>query len=42
LRDLPDLGESDLVDMTTTLIVGNEETYVWDDRMVTPRLRVQV
>jgi precorrin-3B C17-methyltransferase len=37
LRDLPDLGESDLVDMTTTLIVGNEETYVWDDRMVTPR-----
>jgi precorrin-3B C17-methyltransferase len=37
LGDLPDLGESDLVDMTTTIIVGNEETYVWDDRMVTPR-----
>jgi len=37
LGDLPDLGETDLVDMTTTLLVGNEETYVWDDRMVTPR-----
>jgi precorrin-3B C17-methyltransferase len=37
LADLPDLGESDLIDMTTTLVVGNEETYVWDDRMVTPR-----
>ena len=37
LADLPDLGETDLVDMTTTLLVGNEETYVWDDRMVTPR-----
>jgi len=23
--------------MTTTLLVGNEDTYVWDDRMVTPR-----
>ncbi|MDS0261267.1 precorrin-3B C(17)-methyltransferase [Haloarcula sp. S1CR25-12] len=37
LRELPDLGETDLVDMTTTLLVGNEDTYVWDDRMVTPR-----
>ncbi|MFC7130094.1 precorrin-3B C(17)-methyltransferase [Haloferax chudinovii] len=37
LGDLPELGETDLVDMTTTLLVGNEETYVWDDRMVTPR-----
>ncbi|KOX94830.1 precorrin-3B C(17)-methyltransferase [Haloarcula rubripromontorii] len=37
LGDLPDLGETDLVDMTTTLLVGNEDTYVWDDRMVTPR-----
>jgi len=37
LQELPDLGESDLVDMTTTLLVGNEDTYVWDDRMVTPR-----
>jgi precorrin-3B C17-methyltransferase len=37
LGDLPELGETDLVDMTTTLLVGNGETYVWDDRMVTPR-----
>ncbi|MBV0926088.1 precorrin-3B C(17)-methyltransferase [Halomicroarcula limicola] len=37
LGDLPELGETDLVDMTTTLLVGNEDTYVWDDRMVTPR-----
>jgi len=37
LGDLESYGETDLVDMTTTIIVGNEETYVWDDRMVTPR-----
>ncbi|MCU4799064.1 precorrin-3B C(17)-methyltransferase [Halobacteria archaeon HArc-gm2] len=37
LGELPDLGETDLVDMTTTILVGNEDTYVWDDRMVTPR-----
>ena len=37
LGELAELGETDLVDMTTTLLVGNEETYVWDDRMVTPR-----
>jgi len=37
LCDLPELGETDLIDMTTTILVGNEETYVWDDRMVTPR-----
>jgi precorrin-3B C17-methyltransferase len=37
LGDLGDLGETDLIDMTTTILVGNEETYVWDDRMVTPR-----
>jgi len=37
LGELPELGESDLIDMTTTVLVGNEETYVWDDRMVTPR-----
>jgi len=37
LRELEELGETDLVDMTTTILVGNEETYVWDDRMVTPR-----
>jgi len=37
LEALPDLGETDLVDMTTTLLIGNEDTYVWDERMVTPR-----
>ncbi|WP_433628299.1 precorrin-3B C(17)-methyltransferase [Halomicrococcus sp. NG-SE-24] len=37
LGDLEALGETDLVDMTTTILVGNEDTYVWDDRMVTPR-----
>ncbi len=37
LGALEELGETELVDMTTTIIVGNEETYVWDDRMVTPR-----
>jgi len=37
LEDLPELGETDLIDMTTTILVGNEDTYVWDDRMVTPR-----
>ncbi|WP_253738617.1 precorrin-3B C(17)-methyltransferase [Halohasta salina] len=37
LDRLEELGESEIVDMTTTILVGNEETYVWDDRMVTPR-----
>ena len=37
LGELEELGESEIIDMTTTIIVGNEETYVWDDRMVTPR-----
>jgi precorrin-3B C17-methyltransferase len=37
LGTLPELGEEDVVDMTTTIVVGNEDTYVWDGRMVTPR-----
>ena len=37
LGELEALGEEEIVDMTTTILVGNEETYVWDDRMVTPR-----
>ncbi|MFC6772238.1 SAM-dependent methyltransferase, partial [Halorubrum pallidum] len=37
LGELEAYGETDLVDMTTTVVVGNEDTYVWDDRMVTPR-----
>jgi precorrin-3B C17-methyltransferase len=37
LGELEELGEAEIIDMTTTILVGNEETYVWDDRMVTPR-----
>jgi len=37
LGELAELGETDLIDMTTTILVGNEDTYVWDGRMVTPR-----
>ncbi|MFC4543753.1 precorrin-3B C(17)-methyltransferase [Halosolutus amylolyticus] len=37
LGELEALGEHEIVDMTTTIVVGTEDTYVWDDRMVTPR-----
>jgi precorrin-3B C17-methyltransferase len=37
LGELEELGESEIIDMTTTILVGTEDTYVWDDRMVTPR-----
>ena len=37
LGELEEMGETDLIDMTTTIIVGTENTYVWDGRMVTPR-----
>ncbi|RZH67616.1 precorrin-3B C(17)-methyltransferase [Natrinema altunense] len=37
LDELEELGEDEIIDMTTTIVVGNEDTYVWDDRMVTPR-----
>ncbi|ELY47082.1 precorrin-3B C(17)-methyltransferase [Natronorubrum bangense] len=37
LSELEALGESEIIDMTTTIVVGTEDTYVWDDRMVTPR-----
>ena len=37
LETLPELGEEEIIDMTTTIVVGNEDTYVWEDRMVTPR-----
>ena len=37
LGELAELGETDLIDMTTTILVGTGDTYVWDDRMVTPR-----
>ena len=37
LGELENLGEEAIIDMTTTILVGNDETYVWDGRMVTPR-----
>ncbi|ELY59933.1 precorrin-3B C(17)-methyltransferase [Natronolimnohabitans innermongolicus] len=37
LAELEELGEHEIIDMTTTIVVGTEDTYVWDDRMVTPR-----
>ncbi|APW99659.1 precorrin-3B C(17)-methyltransferase [Halobiforma lacisalsi AJ5] len=37
LGDLEEFGEREIVDMTTTIVVGTEDTYVWDDRMVRPR-----
>ncbi|MCF2165997.1 MULTISPECIES: precorrin-3B C(17)-methyltransferase [Halobacterium] len=37
LGELESYGETDLIDMTTTVVIGNAETYVFDDRMVTPR-----
>ena len=37
LGELESYGETELIDMTTTIVIGNEETYVWDGRMVTPR-----
>lgn len=37
LGELESLGEEEIIDMTTTILIGNEETYVWDERMVTPR-----
>ncbi|XGI84520.1 precorrin-3B C(17)-methyltransferase [Halorutilales archaeon Cl-col2-1] len=37
LGELDEWGETDLITMTTTLIIGNDETYVWNDKMVTPR-----
>ncbi|QFU83010.1 precorrin-3B C(17)-methyltransferase [Natronorubrum aibiense] len=37
LGELKELGENEIIDMTTTIVVGTEDTYVWDDRMVTPR-----
>jgi precorrin-3B methylase len=26
-----------LIDMQTTVIVGNSRTFLWNDRMITPR-----
>ncbi|MFB6085521.1 MAG: precorrin-3B C(17)-methyltransferase [Halodesulfurarchaeum sp.] len=37
LETLPELGGSDVLDMTSTIIVGTAETRVWGDRLLTPR-----
>ncbi len=37
LDALPGMGESDLLDMRSTVIVGTPETRVYDGRMITPR-----
>ncbi|MFP4530014.1 MAG: precorrin-3B C(17)-methyltransferase [Halodesulfurarchaeum sp.] len=37
LETLPELGGSDVLDMTSTIVVGTAETRVWGDRLVTPR-----
>ena len=36
LTTIADLDET-LVDMTTVVLVGNKETYIFGDRMITPR-----
>ncbi len=37
LDSLPELGDSDILDMTSTIIVGNEQTRVYEDWLITPR-----
>lgn len=37
LEDLPEMGESPLVDMTTTILVCTPETRIWEGLMITPR-----
>ncbi|MBW2098822.1 MAG: precorrin-3B C(17)-methyltransferase, partial [Deltaproteobacteria bacterium] len=36
ITTLSDLASQD-IDMQTTIIVGNSQTFVWQDRMITPR-----
>jgi precorrin-3B C17-methyltransferase len=36
ITDLKNMLEHD-IDMQTTVIIGNSKTFVWDNRMVTPR-----
>jgi precorrin-3B C17-methyltransferase len=36
ITTLSDLANQD-IDMQTTIIVGNSQTFVWQDRMITPR-----
>ncbi len=37
LAELPAMGERDILDMTATIIVGTEETRVFEEHMLTPR-----
>jgi precorrin-3B C17-methyltransferase len=37
LGSLPKLGDSEVLDMTATIIVGTEDTRIWGDRLITPR-----
>lgn len=37
LSDLPSMGDSSLLDMTATVVVGTDQTRVYGDRMITPR-----
>ncbi|MDR5673742.1 Precorrin-3B methylase [Halalkaliarchaeum sp. AArc-CO] len=37
LGELESMGDSDVLDMRSTLLVGTEDTYVYDGRMITPR-----
>lgn len=36
ITDLKNMLEHD-IDMQTTIIIGNSQTFVWNDRMITPR-----
>ncbi|HBU05407.1 MAG TPA: hypothetical protein DEA95_02165 [Nitrospiraceae bacterium] len=36
ITDLKNMLEHD-IDMQTTVIIGNSQTFVWDNRMITPR-----
>ncbi|MBI1811126.1 MAG: precorrin-3B C(17)-methyltransferase, partial [Nitrospirae bacterium] len=36
ITDLKNMPEHD-IDMQTTVIIGNSQTFVWDNRMITPR-----
>jgi precorrin-3B C17-methyltransferase len=37
LAELPEMGESEILDMTATIVVGTEGTRVYGDRLITPR-----
>lgn len=37
LSDLLSAGDTDLIDMRTTVLIGTTETYEWNGHMITPR-----